>query len=362
MYKTLTSLIILFLFQLSWIKAETINVIEINYEVFVENTDSLNSYKYNLPYEAFHIVSPNNVLTLNKYAADVDEVHLYNLDEFVDYRCYIKEEGESLAVKSPFKQIPTLITNNNDETRYQIAGMLCKRYEILYKNKTIEIYTTDSFGVNFTPFSQISGYAMQYTFIDDVYGKVTYVAKSIYPTVLDASAFSLDAFKVTENAFPDDVRSPFDELIVAKESSSLFKLNKKTLSYKFKLNDRNKIDEKAHPDSMIVFAIGGFQKYSPIELDLLSTMTDYCENKKVKFYHFTFKGIYSKREIEAINEIGIDIAYLKDLLLTKFKVKYYPTYILLDKNRRVVKYKIGTDSEMLSTFKDKILQLTKEDY
>ena len=361
MYKSLASLIIITLFLYTKSLAEEVNVIEIRYEVFVENTDSLNSYKYNLPYEAFHIVSPSNVLTLNKYAADVDEVHLYDLDELLDYRCYIKPEGESLAVKSPYQQIPTLVTNNNDERTYQIAGMLCKRYEILYKNKTIEIYTTDSFGVNFTPFSQISGYAMQYTFIDDVYGKVTYVAKSIFPTILDASAFSLDEFRITEEAFPDDVRSPFDDLIVAKESNSLFKLNRKTISYKFKLNDRTKIDEEAHPDSMIVFAIGGFQKYSPLELDLITTMTDYCKDKKVKFYHFVFKGIYSKREMANIKAAGIDIAYLKDFLLTKLKVKYYPTYILLDKDRRVVKYKIGTDSEMLSSFKEKILQLTKED-
>lgn len=345
----------------SQLRANGIHVIEIRYEVYVENTDSLSSYKYNLPYEAYHIVSPNNVLTQNKYAADLDEVHLYNLDELLDYRCYIKAEGESIAVKKPLQQIPTLVSNTNDEKLYQIAGMLCKKYEIIYKNTTVEIYTTDSFGVDFTPFSQISGYAMQYTFVDDVYGRVTYAAKSIFPTIVDSSAFSIADFKITEDAFPDELRTSFDDIIIAKESHSLFKLNKKKISYRFKLSDKTKIDEKVGQDSMIIFAIGGFQKFGPVELDLLSGLTNFCKDKKVKFYHFAFKGTYSKNEIQNVQDIGFNLAYLKDLLLTKLKVKYYPTYILLDKDRRVVKYKIGTNSDMLSSFTEKILQITNEE-
>ena len=362
MHRTQFLPLVFSLFLTNLTQAEVVNVIEIRYEVFVENTDSLNSYKYNLPYEAYHVISPNKVLTLNKYSADVDEVHLYNLDELLDYRCYIKAEGEeSVAVKSPLQQIPTLVTGNNDETRYQIAGMICRKYEILHKNTTVEIYTTDSFGVDFTPFSQIGGYAMQYTFVDDVYGRVTYAAKSILPTVVDSSFLSLDNFRVTEEAFPDDIRSSFDEEIVARESNSLFKLNKKKISYKFKLNNRLKIDEKSNQDSMVVFAIGGNQKYGPADLELISGLLDFSKNKKVKFYHFAFRGTYTKKEMESIEAIGFDLAYLKDFLLTKLKVKYYPTYVLLDKNRRVVKYKIGTSAEMLSSFSEKILQLSKED-
>lgn len=342
-------------------QAEVVNVIEIRYEVFVENTDSLNSYKYNLPYEAFHVVSPNKVLTMNKYAADVDEVHLYHLDDLLDYRCYIKDAGEeNVAVKSPLQQIPTLVTNNNDETRYQIAGMICKKFEILHKNTTVEIYTTDSFGVDFTPFSQIGGYAMQYTFVDDVYGRVTYAAKSIFPTVVDASYLSVDDYKITDEAFPADVRTNLDEQIVANESNSLFKLSKKKISYKFKLSNKRKVSEESNPDSLVIFAIGGNQKYGPFELELLSSLLDFAADKKVKFYHFTYSRTYTKREIENMESLGIYSANLKDFLVSKLKVKYYPTYVLLDKNRRVVKYKIGTSAQMLSSFTEKILQLTAE--
>lgn len=361
-YKTFIALIVLTFFLPNLVYAEPVNVIEIRYEVYVENTDSLNSYKYNLPYEAFHVVSPNKVLTLNKYAADLDEVHLYNLDDLLDYRCYIKEEGEeSIAVKTPLQLIPTLVTNNNDETRYQVAGMICKKYEILHKNTKVEIYTTDSFGVDFTPFSQLGGYAMQYTFVDDVYGRVTYAAKSIFPTIVDESVLSVDKYKITEELFPEDVRTSLDEEIVANESSSLFKLNKKKISYKFKLHNKIKINEQSNQDSMVVFAIGGNQKYGPFELELLSSLLDFSANKKVKFYHFTYRGTYTKKESQELQALGINAANLSDFLVSKLKVKYYPTYILLDKNRRVVKYKIGTSSDMLASFTEKIMDLSKDD-
>ena len=361
MYRSILTLIIILLWLPNLVQAEDVHVIEIRYDVFVQNTDSLSSYKYNLPYEAYHIVSPNKVLTLNKYAANVDEVHLYNLDDFIDYRCYLKEEGENIAVKSPLQQIPTLVTNNNDETRYQIAGMLCEKYEILHKNTTVEIFTTNSFGVDFTPFSKIKGYAMQYSFVDDVYGRVTYVARSIIPTTVDAAVLSVDKFKITEEIFPDELRSSLDEIIVAKESNSLFKLNKKNISYNFRLTNKTKVNEESSQDSVIVFSIGGSQVYNSLELNLLSSLVDFSKNKKVKFYHFTYRGTYTKKEIREIEAIGFNVAYLKDFLLGKLKVKYYPTYVLLDKNRRVVKYKIGTSAEMLSSFSDKILQLTNED-
>jgi len=209
---------------------EFINVVEIKYEVFVENIDNHSTFQYNLPYETFHIVSPDRILTLNKYAADVDEVHLYDLTENFDYQVFLKGNNEGIAVKSPLSPIPTLVTNKTDDQIYQIGGMRCKKYEIILQDKPVEIYTTDVFGVNFTPFSQIQGYAMQYTFVDDVYGKVTYVAKSIYPTVTSESTFSLDGFRITDEVFPQDLRNPIDETLIAKESKSLFKLNKRNIT------------------------------------------------------------------------------------------------------------------------------------
>jgi len=339
---------------------EDIHVIEIRYEVYVENVDSLSSYKYNLPYEAIHVVSPDKIITLNKYAADVDEFHLYDLKESLDYRFYLKDDGQNVAVKSPLQQIPTLVTGNNDERRYQIAGMLCKRYEMQYKDTTIEIYTTDSFGVNFTPFSQVSGYAMQYTFVDEVYGKVTYKAKSIYPTLVSNQAFSLESFEITDELFPADVRSSFDEAIVSKESVSLFKLNKKKISYNFKLVNREKIDEKMDQEKMVVFAVGGVHKYNAVERDLLAGLIAFGKNNNVQFYYFTQRYIHTKKEISQLEDIGFKVAFLKDVILSRFKIEYFPTYILLDKDRKVVKYKINTNSEMLSDFSKKIIQLNQD--
>lgn len=337
--------------------AEDVNVIEIRYEVYVENSDSLSSYKYNLPYETFHIVSPDHVLTLNKYAADIDEVHVYDLVNGLDYQCYQKDEKDKIAVKSPLAQIPTLVSNTNDEKLYQIGGMRCKKYEIIHNDTKIEIYTTDVFGVNFTPFSQVQGYAMQYTFVDDVYGRVTYVAKSIFPTVTDKSTFTLDDYRITDEVFPEDIRDSFDETIVTKESWSLFKLNKKKIGYKLKLADKTKVTEQSDADSLVVMAFCGFHKISSLEEELIGSMVEALEGKKVEFYLLGFKTDYEKDEIEKLEDIGLNFAYLKDLVLNRFKIKYYPTFILLDKNRKVIKYKIGINSKMLSTFTEKIIEL-----
>jgi len=336
---------------------EDVHVIEIRYEVYVENSDSVSSYKYNLPYETFHIVSPNHVKTLNKYAADIDEVHVYDLVNGLDYQCYFKGEKEKIAVKSPLAQIPTLVSNTNDEKLYQIGGMRCKKYEIVHNDTKIEIYTTDVFGVNFTPFSQVQGYAMQYTFVDEVYGRVTYVAKSIFPTVIDKSTFTLDDYRVTDEIFPVDIRDSFQETIINKESWSLFKLNKKKIGYKLKLADKTKVTEQSDSDSLVVMAFCGFHKISPLEKELIGSMKEALQNKKVEFYLLGFKQDYAKDEIAELEEIGLHFAYLKDLVLNKFKIKYYPTFILLDKNRKVIKYKIGINSKMLSTFTEKIMEL-----
>jgi len=341
----------------SHLVGEEVNVIEIRYQVFVENADSLSSYKYKLPYETFHIVSPDKVVTMSKYAADIDEVHMYDLEDVLDYRFYFRENGENLAVKSPLQQIPTLVTNTDDEQRYQIGGMLCKRYEVVHKNSTIEIYTTDSFGVDFTPFSQVRGYAMQYSFIDDVYGRVTYIAQSIFPTVADASIFGLSNYKVTEKAFPEDLRNPLEELLVAKESSSLFKLNKKKINYKFKLTDKTKVDEETNKDNLVVFAVGGLHKYNGLEKDLLAGLIESVEGKKVKFYFFGLKSSYSRKEIVELEKLGFEVGYLRDVIMSKFKIEYFPTYVLMDKDRKVIKYKVGTNSQMLSSFAEKIIEL-----
>jgi len=337
-----------------------IHVIEITYQVFVENLDSLSSYKYKLPYESVHIVSPDKVLTLNKYAADVDEIHLYYLNELLDFQLFLKDAGQPVAVKNRMQQIPTLVTNSIDERVYQIAGMLCKRYEIIYKNTTVEIYTTDSFGVNFSPFTQVSGYAMQYTFIDEVYGRVTYQAKSIFPTMATKQTFSIDDYNVRTEVFPEDLRSQFDEDIIVKESTSLFKLNRKKISYKFKLRNREKIDDKMDADKLVVFIVGGTHKYNAMEKDLLSGLLDFGKNKDVRFYFFALKSDYTKKEMMQLEEIGLEVAYLRDVILSKYKVEYYPTYILLDRDRRVVKYKIGTSAEMLSSFSNKISALDRD--
>jgi len=360
MNKLLFTLFVL-LSTLSYLYAEDdVHVIEIRYEVYVENTDSLSSFQYNLPYEAYHVVSPDHILTLKKYAADVDEVHVYDLEHKIDYQCFLKLEEQSIAVKNPLFQIPTLVSNDNDGRIYQIGGMRCKKYEILHKGEPIEIYTTDVFGVDFTPFSQVQGYAMQYTFIDDVYGKVTYVAKSILPGVISKSTFSLDGFKITDKIYPEDLRNPIEKTLIAKESKSLFKLNKKKIGYQFRLANKSKVTNESNPDNLVVIAVCGFHKLSSMDNELMKGMINSLENKNVDFYYFATKHAYSKAEISALEATGFEVAFLKDLFLSKFKVDYFPTYILLDKNRKVVKYKIGTDSNMLSSFGEKIIELSED--
>jgi len=80
----------------------------------------------------------------------------------------------------------------------------------------------------------------------------------------------------------------------------------------------------------------------------------------VKFYYFGLKHEYTKNEIEDLNKIGFDVAHLRDVIMSKFKIDYYPTYILLDKNRKVIKYKIGTNKSMLSSFAKKISELSND--
>jgi|GEM_PF-3351933 len=339
---------------------KSIHAVEIRYEVYVENKDNHSTFQYNLPYETFHVVSPDRVLTLNKYAADVDEIHLYDLSNKLDYQCFMKGQGQNIAVQSPLSPISSLIINKNDDQIYQIGGMRCKKYEILVKNELVEIYTTDVFGVNFTPFSEIKGYAMQYTFVDDVYGKVTYVAKSIYPTTYDESTFSLEGFQIKQEVFPQDLRNTIDETLIAKESKSLFKLNKKNIDYKFKLANKAIITNNSNPNNLAVFTVCGFHKLRPIDIDLMKSLIYTMRDKNVDFYFFANKRDYSKTEIEELQDAGFKVAYLKDLILSKFKIDYFPTYILLDKDRKVIKYKIGTDSDMLSEFTDKILELNDD--
>lgn len=84
------------------------------------------------------------------------------------------------------------------------------------------------------------------------------------------------------------------------------------------------------------------------------------EDKNVNFYLFAQELHYSKEEIAALESIGFQVAYIKDLILNKFKIDYFPTHILLDKDRKVIKYKIGTNSEMLSTFSEKIIELSDD--
>ena len=339
---------------------DDVHVIEIRYAVFVENTDSLSSFQYNLPYETIHIVSPDRILTMNKYAADVDETHIYDLENKFTYQCFFKDGDQGIAAKSPMTKIPSLVTDKSDDKTYQIGGMQCKRYEILVQDKLAEIFTTDAFGINFTPFSQVQGYAMQYSFVDEVYGKVTYVAKSIYPTLISAATFSLDGFQITDEIFPQDLRNPVDEVLITKESKSLFKLNKKDIDYKFKLVDKSIVTDESNPNNLTVMAICGFFKLSSFDVGLMKDLIGSLEGKNVDFYYFAKKNEYSDTEIDDLENAGFKVAYLKDLLMSKFKIDYFPTFILLDKDRKVIKYKIGMDSDMLSTFGKKILELNDD--
>ncbi len=359
MYQLLLTLLF-FISALFHLHAEDVHVVEIRYEIYVENEDKLSTFQYKLPYETFHIVSKDHILTLNKFAADVDEVHIYDLANKLDYQCFLKGENQSIAVKSPLSQIPTLVTDQSDDQIYQIGGTRCQRYEILHKGKPIEIYTTDVFGVDFTPFSQVQGYAMQYTFVDEVYGKVTYIAKSIYPTTTSESTFSLEGFQVTDKLFSQDKRNSIDERLISKESKSLFKLNKKNVDYKFKLTDKSIVSNKSNPKSLVMMTICDYHKLGPIDFELMKNLISSMEDKNVNFYLFAQELHYSKEEIAALESIGFQVAYIKDLILNKFKIDYFPTHILLDKDRKVIKYKIGTNSEMLSTFSEKIIELSDD--
>lgn len=334
-------------FCLPSIQEQDVHALKIKYQIFVENIDSLEVYKYAFPYEEVHYVASDKILSVQKFNDDQEgNLKIYDLKEQNYFSCFLNNIGEKIAAKLPFQNIVNILEKKEAIKKYQIAGMPCERYAASHQGVLLEIFTTDIFGIDFCPLSKTSGYAMQYSYFDPQFGKITYLATEVLPTKVDYNLFSIEEFKIQRGMFETE-QSKWNSEIVKHESSSFYSLFNKKIKYKLKSVDGRTINPDTQKGTVSILMFRGYLNLGAVEKDVYLNFKQKYSDKNIDFFPIVFSESLHFESYKDLKRLNLNPVLSKNKLTTQFKVEYYPTVIIIDGENKVSYYRIGFDSDLI---------------
>lgn len=164
--------------------------VEIEYELFV-NKPFTQALQPELPQSILMGVNTEgDVVVRGEYPPEyIDHYNLYPIGQPFWYQC----RGEREAVQQPYNRATHIVYT--DDPPVDIAGLPCRRAVAIVGKDSSDIYFTNSFGVDFCPTAEIRGFAMRFTRI--IYGiPVIYEAVRFRAGTLPAEWFDLSRRKV----------------------------------------------------------------------------------------------------------------------------------------------------------------------
>ena len=331
---------------LSFNSENDIYALKINYQVFVEHTDSLELYKFSLPYQEVHFVSSNKILSVQKFNDNNEgNLKIYDLEDENSFSCFVDNRGDKVAAREPFKNVLKIQGKKISQKKYQIAGMPCEVYEVTHQGKTLEMFTTDIFGIDFCPMTKSIGYALQYSYVHPQFGKVTYIATEVIPTKVANGLFSLEEFRIQRGEFETE-KSNWNEKVIQYESSKLYDLYDKAINFKLRTFEEAKITSEEQKGKISILIFRGYLNFGAAERELYENLLKKYKEDKLNMFPVFYGSNINLNVLKQFSALGMTPVWNTTKLSNQFKINYFPTIVLLDKHNKVKFYRIGFNTEL----------------
>ena len=197
----------------------------IEYEMIVHRQNPLLDKKF--------FYSDGLILTFNDKKARIDKLGSGLLQQ---YELYTYQKNHYYQCVSGFGDKKYYRHSRNfleikhiSDSTYQVLGVTCKKATGERESKKIEVFYTESFGIEFHPNLHIDGIALRYTIDDPYFGKITYQAISITVEEIPNSFFDKKGYVID---YPKKERSTKRMVGKLAPTPTVFSLNGKKQKFK----------------------------------------------------------------------------------------------------------------------------------
>lgn len=257
-----------------------------------------------------------------------------------DKKFALKTPKESLPEIGPFAYYP-----NKQKT---IAGYRCKEARAKMGDGEMIVYYTKDIGVNFCPYADLKGFALEYT-LNMHYGQVKYTAD-----------------KVNLQAINEElVRPPAGyTLVTAKELEEELMGKVPVMADGYKTSNFTKLDMDgkdftlANYQGKVVVINFWFSKCKPCQLEMpdLNQLQASNVNKNVEFLAVTFDKKETVNQFLKNNRFDFKIIPDAHDVIKQYDIFAYPTTLILDQSGKIVNSKMGGSGNIQQELQEMIDQ------
>ena len=276
------------------------------------------------------INTEGHVVVRGEYPPEyMDDYDLYPIGQTYWYQCRGKRE----AVQQPYSRATRVFYP--DDPPVQIAGLPCRRAVSVVGKDSSDIYFTTSFGVDFCPTAEIRGFAMRFTRVINgfpvIYEAVRFRAGTLPAEWFDLSRRKIIPYKPGRPINTDAIEQTMQSRRAAAISGTPVNkppIKSKMLAGKVVVLSFWFIESNASMEQIPKMERMAARYAGREDIVFLAVMpeSDYLVSRLL----FRLKLQYS------IIPYGYEIA-------ESYRVKAYPTTVVIDKDRYISEYIIGNE-------------------
>ncbi len=255
---------------------------------------------------------------------------------------YLEAFEEKFAITIPAEQLPDIGELTFHEETKQIAGYTCQKATAPMGGEEMVIYYTKAIGVNFCPYIDFNGFALEYELVMP-YGKVKYTATE---TLLQSIDNSFVRPPVGYKAVtPDEFNAEMVKKMQKKEGVTAEGFVKKDIN-------GHLIDLEDLQGKVVVINFW-FTACMPcqIEIPLLNELKAEMAGKDVTFLAATFDDVNTIVPFLQTHPFNYTIIPNARDMVLRYEVFVYPTTMVLDKTGKVVDSRMGGSSKIKEEIK-----------
>ena len=306
----------------------------LKYEVFVERENPLVQQSQVLPQAVFIYIN-------DKYAVVKSEGHniarfksVYDIENSLITTCF--ENGNK---KKAYRYDWSKHLFDIDTSTVQVLGYPCHKAVSKSKDKIIEVYYSDPYGVHFFHHGDIKGLPIIYTVSNEHFGKIIYKLSSLTVGDVPSSVYETESYTLITD---EQNRDEPEFGLIGKDAPVI----------KFKSLD-SKSKEIYNWKGKITVVNFSFIECSPCikEIPLLNQFVDkYKNNPNIRFLAITFNN---KEELKFFRDkFQFDyeiIPYGRDII-DQFQIKGYPNHLLVNPDGIIVSQEVGNNPFVAENF------------
>jgi len=248
---------------------------------------------------------------------------------------YLTFKGNKYALLSTPDMVPPVGEFTFQEDKKTIQGYPCQRATAPMGDSELVAWFTQDFGVNFCPYVDAKGFALEYS-LNMPYGRVTYTASKVSLQSVDKTLFqpSSDYKSITMKELQAELMGgPIESNFKKGEMLANFDLTDME-GKKLQLSDLK---------GKVVLINFWFINCPPCRMEMpdLNELKAEYKGKDVEFIAITFDG---KNEInDFLKKIPFDYRILPNAnqIIQEYGIMGFPTSVVLDKTGKIVDSKMG---------------------